>query len=454
MTAEAAPRGLNSGAARAQRGSGLGAETGAGGAGDPSAAAAALAAVAALSAVAAAAAAVAIGAPADAAAWAHAAGAGDMAGSWPALQGDFPSPPAGGGAHPAAPHALQGRPSHGSAPPYRFSSGLLEVPPEYLLPADGIGRYVLFGAGMPSVAVLRDSEAAWLRARGHAVIADFRVDLHAAPSAPDPEPPARGAAAGAGAGRPLPDASRLAELISSTASAARGYDGSGVRIAVVDTGVDFSNPDMHHAVARDEGGAPVMIDADGQGIVLTNATFAANIDENGIIRSFDRAGEEAARENHTSVVYRSDDGVFLDVRQGGAGTDVQVYNSFYPESGPLPVFDGTMDDDLRIGHGASEYIRSQSGVYRLGAIYQGSASGRAVGVQVVPVLLVDSRSAGVYDTVIPDLSSAHADFYASELERGERPEYDFDFTDEEPIRLGEGAEFLVYDSDGDGMDGL
>ena len=426
----------------------MGAANGADGTGAPS-----VVAIAAAVALVAVAAAAAFG-PADAAAWSQAAAAGDMAGSsGPSLQGALPAPPAGGGAHPAAPPALPGRLIQGPAPPPAFSSGLLDVPPEYLLPADGIGRYVLFGAGMPSVAVLRDSEAAWLRARGHAVVADFMVDLHAAPSAPDPEPPASAtAAADAGTGTPLPDASRLAELISSTASIARGYDGSGVRIAVVDTGVDFSNPDMHHAVARDEGGAPVMVDADGQGIVLTNATFAANIDENGIIRSFDRAGEDAARENHTSVVYRTADGVFLDVEQGGDGTDVPVYNSFYPEIGPLPVFDGAMDDDLRIGHGASDYIRSQSGVYRLGAIYQGSASGRAVGLQVVPVLLVDSRSAGVYDTVIPDLSSAHADFYASELERGEIPDYDFDFTDEEPIRLGEGAEFLVYDSDGDGMD--
>ena len=380
-----------------------------------------------------------------------------MAGSPSSLPGA--SPAAAGSSHPH-PHpppppppqrAPPGSPYAGPAPLAGFSSGLLAVPREYLLPADGIGRYLVLGAGMPSVAVLSDSEAAWLRARGHSVIADFKVDLHAAPSVPDPDPPS-GAAAAAAAVPPPPDASRLADLISSASSAARGYDGSGVRIAVVDTGVDFSNPDMHHAVARDEGGAPVMIDADGQGIVLTNATFAANIDENGVIRSFGRAGEEAARENHTSVVYRSDDGVFLDVRQGGAGTDVPVYNSFYPESGPLPVFNGTMDDDLRIGHGATDYIRSQSGVYRLGAIYQGSASGRAVGVQVVPVLLVDSRSPGVYDTVIPDISSAHADFYASELDAGELPDYDFDFTDEEPIRLGEGAEFLVYDSDGDGMD--
>ncbi len=349
-----------------------------------------------------------------------------------------------------------------SAAPALPASGILAVPDEYLRPAGGIGRYVVlggaaqgsaYGGPAPLVAVLHDAEAAALRARGHAILPDFRVDLHAAPSVPEAEPPARRSGNGNGnGGGDLPDASRLAELVSSRASLARGYDGSGVRIAVVDTGVDFSNPDMHHAVARDASGAPIMLDADGQGIVLTNATFAASIDGDGVLRSFGRAAEEAARENHTSVVYRSRDGVFLDIEQGGRGTDVPVYNSFYPSAGPLPVFNGTMSDDMRIGEGATDYIRSQSGVYRLGAIYQGSLSGRAVGLQVVPVLLVDSREAGVYDTVIPDLSTAHADFYSSELERGEDPDYDFDFTDEEPIRLGEGAEFLVYDSDGDGAD--
>lgn len=354
-------------------------------------------------------------------------------------------------------------PAAGAAPPASLGSGILAVPDEYRRPADGIGRYVVlggaaqgpaYGGPAPLVAVLHDAEAAALRARGHTILPDFRVDLHAAPSVPEAEPPARrsGSGGNGNGGGDLPDASRLAELVSSRASIARGLDGSGVRIAVVDTGVDFSNPDMHHAVARDASGAPIMLDADGQGIVLTNATFAANIDGDGVLRSFGRAAEEAARENHTSVVYRSRDGVFLDIEQGGRGTDVPVYNSFYPSAGPLPVFNGTMADDMRIGEGATDYIRSQSGVYRLGAIYQGSLSGRAVGLQVVPVLLVDSREAGVYDTVIPDLSTAHADFYSSELGRGEEPDYDFDFTDEEPIRLGGGAEFLVYDSDGDGAD--
>ena len=61
------------------------------------------------------------------------------------------------------------------------------------------------------------------------------------------------------------------------------YNASGndIVIAIVDTGVDFSNPDIQHSLARDELNYPMMLDPDGQGIILTNATFAAFINEYG-----------------------------------------------------------------------------------------------------------------------------------------------------------------------------
>ena len=51
------------------------------------------------------------------------------------------------------------------------------------------------------------------------------------------------------------------------------YRKGGTVIAVIDTGVDFSNPDIQHSLARDKNNHPIMLDADGQGIILTNATF-------------------------------------------------------------------------------------------------------------------------------------------------------------------------------------
>jgi subtilisin family serine protease len=60
-----------------------------------------------------------------------------------------------------------------------------------------------------------------------------------------------------------------------------GLNGTGATVAIVDTGTDFSNDDMRHAVARDDRGVPIMLDADGHGIVLTRATYVANIDQSG-----------------------------------------------------------------------------------------------------------------------------------------------------------------------------
>ena len=54
--------------------------------------------------------------------------------------------------------------------------------------------------------------------------------------------------------------------------------GHGVNVAIVDTGTDFGNPDLQNSLARDENGIPIMLDADGQGIVLTQAQYVAKID--------------------------------------------------------------------------------------------------------------------------------------------------------------------------------
>ena len=65
--------------------------------------------------------------------------------------------------------------------------------------------------------------------------------------------------------------------------------GNDVTIAIIDTGVDFSNPDMQHSLARDIDNVPIMLDPDGQGIILTNATFAANIDQYDTIKNFTKS---------------------------------------------------------------------------------------------------------------------------------------------------------------------
>ena len=215
----------------------------------------------------------------------------------------------------------------------------------------------------------------------------------------------------------------------------------------VDTGVDFSNPDIQHSLARDQIIHPIMLDPDGQGIVLTNATFFAYVDENEIIRNYSKP----IPSHMTSSAYVTREGVFLDVSQGGKGSQIPIYNSFFPQIGSSPIFNGTLATDIKIGEDNRNYIKSKSGIYHLGVIYQGALGGQYAKIQVVPVLVVDSFTSGVYDTIIPDLSTSWEDYTRFDLERGQEPNYDFDFTDEKPIVLGSGKEFLVYDSNDDGI---
>ncbi|MFB5612847.1 MAG: S8 family serine peptidase, partial [Nitrosarchaeum sp.] len=138
------------------------------------------------------------------------------------------------------------------------------------------------------------------------------------------------------------------------------------------------------------------------------------------------------------------------ISQGGNGTQISIYNSFFPQFGNSPIFNGTLDTDIKIGKDNRNYIKSKSGIYHLGIIYQGGLEGPLARIQLVPVLVVDSNVAGVYDTIIPDMSTSWEDYTRFELKSGEKPKYDFDFTDEKPIVLGSGKEFLVYDSNKDG----
>lgn len=231
--------------------------------------------------------------------------------------------------------------------------------------------------------------------------------------------------------------------------------GDGVKVAIVDTGTDFGNPDMMKSLARDEKGIPIMLDADGQGIVLTNATYIAKIDE--VSHKMLDAGytpKSELPEGMTSWVYLNDTGaVYLRTSHG----KIPVYNTLYPYLG-TPVVNATATVDWKIGESPTDYIRSQSGIYRFGVIYQVQQHFGTITFGLVPVLVVDSDKAGVYDTIIPDMYSAWYFFTRNELARigGEAVEHlypapSFDFTDDEPIRIGGGNEFLVYDYDKDGF---
>ena len=327
-----------------------------------------------------------------------------------------------------------------------FDSGIIDIEQDFS--QSDFKRYLVFGTnsqntdflknnslygvqsnnGFFYVTVLKEKIASNLVSQGYNVIEDIQLDFHSESSN-------------------FLDASRIGNLTGSTlAETNYNVTGKGIKIAVVDTGVDFSNLDIRHSLARDEKNHPIMLDPDGQGIVLTNATFFAYIDKDEIIRNYSKPIPEQI----TSSTYVTKKGVFLDVSQGGEGTKIPIYNSFFPQFGTSVIFNGTLADDLKIGQDNRNYIKSKSGIYHLGVIYQGALQGPLARVQVVPVLLVDANTAGVYDTIIPDMSTSWEDYTRFDLKTGQKPKYDFDFTDEKPIVLGSGKEFLVYDSNKDG----
>jgi len=280
--------------------------------------------------------------------------------------------------------------------------------------------------GFFSVGMFNENEAANLKLKGYSVVADFPLDFYS-------KYVSRNA---------ISDIYQIGNIANSElVHKLYNVTGKGVTIAIMDTGVDFSNPDITESLARDENNHPIMLDADGQGLVLTNSTFAAKINKYGVMKNFTK-GDIPPPANVTSTVYVTSDGVFLN-NSIGNGTNISIYNSLYPYYGQNPVLTGTIMSDMKVGNNDKDFIPTKSGIYHLGVILAPQA-GKLHGVIV---LATDPNEAGVYDTIIPDMSTSWKDFTR---EKDKDPDYDFDFTDETPIVIGSGNEFLLYDSDDDG----
>ena len=153
---------------------------------------------------------------------------------------------------------------------------------------NGVKRYLVFGSGsfndaypktqnlvygvnsdsgFFSVGVFNQSQANKLSASGYHVIEDFPLDFHSKYATYNA----------------LSKHTQLGNI----AQSVKVHDlynntGRGITVAIVDTGVDFSNPDIRESLLRDKDNKPVMLDADGQGLVITNSTFAAKISNFGI----------------------------------------------------------------------------------------------------------------------------------------------------------------------------
>ena len=143
--------------------------------------------------------------------------------------------------------------------------------------------------GFFSVVILPEKSIPQLQNQGFHLIEDFTLDFHNE--------------------KIISDGSRIQKISGSDESKKFfNVSGNGTVVAIIDTGVDFSNHDIRHSLARDKNNHPIMLDPDGQGIVLTNSTFFAYIDSDNIIRNYTKSISP-----HDSSVYVNRDGVFLDI---------------------------------------------------------------------------------------------------------------------------------------------
>ena len=146
-------------------------------------------------------------------------------------------------------------------------SKIIDISPDFFH-ENNFKRYLIFGSnslqgdilknnflygiqsdhGFFYVSVLPETTASNLISQGYNVIEDSKLDFHQSDNV-------------------ISDVSRIGDITGSTV-AKQKYNSTGndIVIAIVDTGVDFSNPDIQHSLARDKSNHPLMLDPDGQGI--------------------------------------------------------------------------------------------------------------------------------------------------------------------------------------------
>ncbi len=188
--------------------------------------------------------------------------------------------------------------------------------------------------------------------------------------------------------------------------------GKGVNVAIVDTGTDFGNPELSGAVARDSKGVPIALDPDGMGIVLTNTTLSRFVNSSG---------------------------VYVNLYNSGRGTKVAVYlgAAGYPAVVQSIIWSLR---DFKIGANESSFINSLTGAYHFGLAFEVTPYGSAL----FPALVVDSKIAGVYDTVYMDMLTAQT-VSATYINPGFyfNATADWSFLNDPPHHIGDGTEGLA-----------
>ncbi|MFX0090214.1 MAG: S8 family serine peptidase [Candidatus Hodarchaeota archaeon] len=205
-----------------------------------------------------------------------------------------------------------------------------------------------------------------------------------------------------------------------------GINGSGVTVSVLDTGTDFSNPNLgNDALARTIGGYPEVFDPVADGIIFTPIVVTKN--GSGYLNV---SAVEAAQTLPIWILGGEED-----------------YYSFF--AGLPPAL-----KDFK-----APSIASVSGKYKFGLITQATSDV----YMIFPTVLIDSTTSGVYDTVVVDIETGV--YLTGELllfisggtnyTRYPGVTYDeFDFSNNDAHKWGDGTEIIGKDFDHDGLNDI
>jgi subtilisin family serine protease len=212
-----------------------------------------------------------------------------------------------------------------------------------------------------------------------------------------------------------------------------GISGQNVTIAIVDTGTDFTIPDLRDAVARNSLGQAISFDADGQSLAITNLTVTRFGDV------LTTAGKEVKVWNAAS---------YVDTTPGQAQIETVKLNYNY----------------------VAPTVLSKSGKYHFGLLDEeiSDVISSSTVDMTFPIVVIDAHQAGVYDTVVVDMSTAYYNFLVNNRDTlntnaaqtlglnltwpSPQPAWNVHgFADEQPHSATPGNDLISFDPNGTGV---